>query len=166
MLVALAVPATPAVAAPEGFRLSGPLTVRAVSVGGNAAVTVHCARTQAVWREETADRTDGSSYVAGMTDVATREIMLPVGRCATLERWLRGRAVDMEWFADALFTFAHELAHATTGVPHDGTGGRDDLAADCYATRKYDVVARAFGVKRASTLRRLRNDAPLIPSLC
>lgn len=121
-------------------------------------VTVHCARTLTIWRQTV--QVEGGIYeVAGRTDMTTREVMLPTGRCATLERWLRGRTVDMALLAHALFTFGHELGHAATGE-------RDELAADCYATRRYSVIARAFGVKQALTLQRLRNDAPLIPSLC
>lgn len=143
-----------AAAAPEGFRYSKPLTDRAVKVGGNPKVTIHCARTLRVWWDT--GWSDDSKYAAGRAFFNTREIHLPPNRCLPLERWLQGRRVDMPLLSAALFTFAHELGHAARLI-------RDELRADCYATAKYNAVARAFGVKSARTLQRLRNDAPLLP---
>jgi hypothetical protein len=159
LIAALIVLAFPAVssAAPEGFRLSVPLTLRAVKVGANPVVTVHCARTTAIWRSTASS--EEAAEAAGRTNSVTREIMLPPASCLPLEKWLRGKTVDRYVLADAMFTFAHELGHAAPGL-------RDELAADCYATRKFNAVARAFGVKRQATLTRLRNDAPLVPQLC
>jgi hypothetical protein len=139
-------------AAPEGFRLSAPLTTRAIAVGGNPAVTVHCSRTLAIWRASA--RTEAEARAAGRANRATDEIELPTGRCATMERWLRGQKVYMDLLADALFTLAHEVGHIVLDTS-------DEVKADCYATRKYSAFARAFGVKRAATLQQLRNDAPL-----
>lgn len=156
ILAALLLPAA-APAAPEGFRLSTPLTVRAVKIGGHQQVTVWCARTQQVWRD-TAQTEEGAT-AHGRTRLSTREIMLPPARCGSLERWLRGKTVDTELLAIAIFTLTHEVAHAARWI-------RDELAADCYATRHFDRAARAFGVRSERTLRRLRVEAPLIPSLC
>lgn len=156
--LALLLSAPAAAAAPDGFRLSAPLTARSVKVGGNPAVTVNCALSSRAWAD-TAGSTDAAN-AAGRTNMTTREIELPPSRCAPLERWLKGKTVDMELFAYALFTLAHEVAHAAVGE-------RDELAAECYATRRFNATARAFGVKRNATLRRLRDQAPLVsPSFC
>lgn len=157
LVVVLVLAATAsATAAPEGFRLSQPLTDRAVRVGSNPVVTVHCARSQAIWVE--AAITVESKDAVGRANMRTLEIMLPPSRCVPLERWLKGKRVNPEFLAEALFTLAHEMAHASAGI-------RDELEADCYATAKYSTVARAFGVKSSRTLTLLRERAPLLPPL-
>ena len=153
LLVALlGVGVAPVQAAPEGFRLSAPLTKRAVTVGGSPAVTVHCSRTMADWRR-TAEDAEGADAV-GRADRATDEVFLPTTRCATLERWLRGQRVYPDLLAWALFIYGHELGHIVLDTP-------GEQGANCYAARKFNVVARTFGVKSAATLRALRDELPL-----
>jgi len=152
LLCVVALVAVPSAAAIDGFRLSAPLTARAVSVGGNPAVTVHCSLTMVLWRS-TAQTADGADAV-GRANRVTDEISLPTTRCATLERWLRGKQVYMDLLAWAMFIYAHELGHIVLDTSNE-------YAADCYAARKFNVVARAFGVKRAATLRLLRDELPL-----
>ena len=148
-------------AAPDGFRLSAPLTARAVAVGRDPAMTVHCARTTAVWRQ-TVDANGPNTLgrsVGGLADRAAKELWLPPRGCQPLERWLQGKRVDMQVLSYALFVIAHETGHIVLNRA-------DEPSANCYATNKYTEVALAFGVKSTVTLQRLRNDAPLIPFLC
>lgn len=140
-------------AAPDGFRRSEPLSQRAAKLAWNQKLTVHCARTEAIYRDTGASDDTGDSD--GRASRATKEVELPPRTCLPMEQWLRGKRVSRKTFAYALFVLAHEVGHIKNNSP-------DEDEADCYASKKYTALARLFGVKSASTLRELRIYAPLL----
>jgi hypothetical protein len=138
---------------PDGFRETV-LEPRVLRIAADAGARVYCARSPAAWDEF--ERAHRIRLAYALTDIPAREVFLAPTVCAPLERWLRGTPVSTRVLADTVFVAAHEAMHLRGIV--------DESAADCAAWRALGAAARAFGIRSAVRLRRLRAlIAPEVP---
>lgn len=130
--------------APDGFRESPKLTVRAAKLSGKPDAKVYCASTIGAWARQTAGRPE----LRGQTNMRTLEMFLPRAVCHTLEGHLAGRAVLPRLLAFHLHVFGHETVHLR--------GWESEVVANCFAMRDFKKIARAFGISRPARVTSLR----------
>lgn len=164
LLVAL-IATSGAFAAPEGFRDSSRLTVRARALSGNDTAAVYCARTYSDWRAKVAEWFDPNvgSGARGLTVYSENSAYIEPASCAALEAWLRGKSVSLWSVGQGALTLAHEANHLRGIV--------DERTAECYALRDLPTTLRRhFGVKTTKTLREMLAGAKSLnrrsPTIC
>lgn len=137
LLVAL-VATSGAFAAPEGFRESSRLTVRAKALSGNEATAVYCARTVAAYDEMVDELLGPNAPNPRAFAIPTmNSIYLYNSTCLALEKWIRGKAVSLHSVGVEAHTLAHEAQHLA--------GVIDERTAECSSLRFLpDTLRRHF----------------------
>lgn len=136
-----------AFAAPEGFRDSFRLTMRAKAINGNEDAVVYCARTIAAY-EEMVDELLGPNAPSprAFAIPTMNSIYLYNSTCLTLENWIRGKPVSPYSVGVEAHTLAHETQHLA--------GVTDEQEAECSSLRTLsETLRRHFAVKRIKTNR-------------
>lgn len=164
LLVAL-IATSGALAAPDGFRESSRLTVRARALSGNEATVVYCARTYSDWRAKVEEwfGPEVGSGARGLTVYSENAAYIEPASCVSLESWLRGKKVSIWSVGQGSLTLAHEANHLRGIV--------DERTAECSALRDLPATLRRhFGVKATKTLREMIAGAKSLnrrsPTIC
>lgn len=135
--------------APDGFRESPRLGVRAARIAVVPDTRVYCATTATGWQEFALAKA-GSRGALGITSRAAREVFLAPTICRTLEGWLRGHRFTNRALALSIHVLTHEAQHVR--------GTRNEQQADCIALRRFAFAARTFGVKNQKRLTAMRRS--------
>lgn len=136
---------------PPGFVLQPQIAKRAALAAGKA-VTVSCATNRAAWQSAAVENARGGKDAIAYVDaVGGTAVSLSPLVCRHLVNELAGRKVNWLDFGAAVHVLAHESEHLA--------GIEDEGVADCRALAAVPKLARAFGVKKAATLKKVLQGA-------
>ena len=147
LMLATALPAATAAAAPEGFRETTRLQPIAVAL--SPAALVYCSMSNTAWQADITVRFPSLDWtrVGGYRARGTSDVRLAPWTCRALEGWLRGKSVPtLTMLGRHALTLTHELMH-TRGI-------NDESETDCAALREMPAMLRTwFKVRNTVTLR-------------